>query len=138
MLAAQRALGELSVIARQLSAADEDDAAWTALQARARAALRAAGQPAERGEAITAWSCDACGRIEAPQPCIGVCVRPETSMVPAAAHEAVLEQDAALRRDLKPLAALARQLAWATPTAGQRERTARALRDRARRLSVIA
>jgi hypothetical protein len=132
--AAQRALAELSAIAYRLATAEDDDADWNALRARARAGLHAVGERAERGEAIAAWSCDACGRIEAPQPCIGVCVRPETSMVPAATHEGVLERDAALRRKLKPLAALARQLAWTTPGAGQRDRTARALRERARRL----
>src|SRR5689334_21893187 len=53
---------------------------WEALRAPARAALRFRSDLSP-GATVTAWACDSCGRIEAPQPCIGVCVRPETPMV---------------------------------------------------------
>ena len=76
---------------------------------------------------IEAWACDSCGRIEAPQPCIGVCIRPETPMVEAAEHRAVLEQAAAIAGELERLAPPVRQLAWATPRRGHAEAGARAL-----------
>src|SRR3954467_9690939 len=43
------------------------------LRAPARAALRAVAEPVA-GERLTTWACDSCGRVEAPQPCIGVCI----------------------------------------------------------------
>jgi hypothetical protein len=78
------------------------------------------------GEVITTWACD-CGHIEAPQPCIGVCVRPETPMVEAAEHAAVIERADALRHELERLAPPLRQLAWATPRPGRWAEAAAAL-----------
>ena len=37
-----------------------------------------------------------CGRIEAPQPCIGVRIRPETPMIPASGHDAALARAVAV------------------------------------------
>lgn len=90
-------------------------ATWDALRARARDELRV---PLATPDAITAWSCDSCGRIEAPQPCIGVCIRPTTPMVDATVTR---EHADALERLAVPL----RQLAWTTP------------RDRAASVSAI-
>lgn len=102
------------------------DVEWAALRTRARAALHTPPLP-EPALEITTWKCD-CGHIEAPQPCIGVCVRPERAMVPAAEHRAVHTHAAALAAEAERLAPALRQLAWTTPRAHHRDDTARALR----------
>jgi hypothetical protein len=132
---AERSLAELRAVVAQAAAGEGD---WHARQAVARAALRglsALTVPAA-GAVVTTWACSSCGRIEAPQPCIGVCVKPETPMVRAAQHGAVIERGTAARRELARLAPLVRRLAWVTPRAGQRERTERALMAQARELGV--
>ncbi len=134
LAAAEDALASLRGMAARLARGAPREPEWGALRAKARAALRSLGDPAEGGASITAWACDSCGRIEAPQPCIGVCIRPETPMVEVAEHQAVLARDAALRDALVPFAALARALAWSTPRPGQWERSASALAERARGL----
>jgi hypothetical protein len=126
----ERALAELRSLVSRLARSVPEEADWEPLRARARAALRGAAAPVP-GDVVEAWACDSCGRIEAPQPCIGVCVRPETPMVPASEHEAVLAQAAAARREFDQLAPPVRQLAWSTPRPGQFERTARAIHEAA-------
>jgi len=111
-----------TLLARLARSAD-----WEALRAPARAALRL-HSPVTPGTIVTTWACDSCGRIEAPQPCIGVCVRPETPMVDAAEHRATIETARALERALERLAPVLRQVAWVRPDPSARERTGRALR----------
>ena len=100
---------------------------WELLRARARVALRPppAATPAA---VITTWACDSCGRIEAPQPCIGVCVRPVVTMVPATEHHALLTRARELTEALERASVPLRQLAWTTPRPGAWEASARALR----------
>ena len=121
------ALAERQTLVARLARTD----AVEALRAAARAALRSPADP-PAGEVITTWACDSCGRIEAPQPCIGVCVRPETQMVPAPQHHAVLERAAEARRGLDRLAPPLRQLAWSTPRPGRADEYRRAVRAGAR------
>jgi hypothetical protein len=130
----EAALAERRTLVERLARAPLTD--WEPLRARARAALRAGGPPAA-GDVIEAWACDSCGRIEAPQPCIGVCIRPETEMVEAAEHRAVLAQAAAVARELERLAPPVRQLAWTTPRSGHVEAAARALQAAAGHLISI-
>jgi len=80
---------------------------------------------------VTVWQCIGCGRIEGPQPCIGVCQDRKTDFVCAADHDAVLAQLARSREQVQALAALLRQLAHTTPREGGWERTYRALQARA-------
>jgi len=108
-------------------------AGWEALRAPARAALRVSAEVVE-AETVTTWACDSCGRIEAPQPCIGVCVRPPTAMVPAAEHAVVVEAARAAQRDLARFAPVLRQIAWATPRPEHVEEMGRALRAAAQAL----
>jgi len=105
------------------SLADDE---WAALRARARAALHTSDVP-EPAAPITTWRCD-CGHIEAPQPCIGVCVRPEQAMVPADEYLPVIARATALAAEADRLAPALRQLAWTTPRPARREETAMALR----------
>jgi hypothetical protein len=79
-------------------------------------------KPVER---TTAWQCIGCGRIESPQPCIGVCRDRAAEFVDAADYDRLAAHAAALE-------ALVRQLAATTPRKGEWERSYRVLQERAR------
>jgi Fe-S-cluster-containing hydrogenase component 2 len=112
------------------------------LQAEARSVLRQINADSARqvqvGAAeevirLTAGHCSVCGWIEAPQPCLGVCIFRAVEMVPAAEYDEVRGECEHARRQLKELRAVIGQLAWVTPRAGEWERTRRALESRARK-----
>ncbi len=84
-------------------------------------------------ERLTAWQCIGCGRIEGPQPCIGVCKDRRVDFVYAAEHDEALAQLAHAHARAEALAAVVRALAYTTPRAGEWERAYRALQGRARR-----
>jgi len=83
-------------------------------------------------ERLTAWRCIGCGRLEAAQPCIGVCQDRPVELVFAADHDATLAQLAAARGQAEALARFVRELAYTTPRAGEWESSYRALQKRAR------
>jgi hypothetical protein len=85
-------------------------------------------------ERITAWQCIGCGRIENARPCVGICEDRRVAFVPAADHDAVLGELAALRQRHETLVVLARQIAHTTPRPGECERTWQVLQARARRI----
>ncbi len=109
------------------------EVAYGALQRRARAALRDAGPVPEpaAAERFGAWLCGGCGRVEAPQPCLGVCVRHDEEVVRADHHAGAAARAADADRDARALAAFVRRLAWVTPRAGRFEESLLALRDEA-------
>lgn len=76
-------------------------------------------------ETVKAWQCIGCGKIEAPQTCIGICQDRKVEFVYAFEHQEVLAQ-----RDA--LAALLRRLASTTPRDGHWERTFRSFQELAR------
>lgn len=104
-----------------------DGGDWEALRSRARAALHTPPVP-EPGSELTTWACDSCGRIEAPQECIGVCIRPDLELAPATEHRAVISRARALGAALAHLERPLRMLAWTTPRPGHRDETRDALR----------
>ncbi len=81
---------------------------------------------------LDAWQCIGCGRIEGPQPCIGVCQDRKVEFVYAAEHARALARlaDAEARRGA--LESLVRRFAMTTPRAGEWERSYRALQGEAR------
>jgi hypothetical protein len=83
-------------------------------------------------ERVTAWQCIGCGRIEAPQQCIGVCSDRKVELANAADLDAALARAAASSRQAEVLAAVVRQIANTTPREGACARTWRALQKRAR------
>jgi len=83
-------------------------------------------------ERIAAWQCIGCGRVEAEQPCIGVCRDRRVEFVHASEHDEVLAQLARTQSGLAAVTAIIRDLACTTPREGQWERTYRALQSRAR------
>ena len=81
---------------------------------------------------IQAWQCIGCGRIEAPQTCIGVCRDRKIQMVAKDEHDrVVVERDEGRRRVEVALAMLSR-IVHSTPRGEQWERSYRALQDQAR------
>lgn len=83
-------------------------------------------------ERVTAWQCIGCGRVEGPQPCVGICEDRRTEFVYAADYDTAIAQLAAARERTAALAALVRQIANTTPRKGACERTWKALQARAR------
>ncbi|MFC5437060.1 hypothetical protein ACFPME_10860 [Rhodanobacter umsongensis] len=81
---------------------------------------------------IPAWQCIGCGKIEAPQPCIGVCRDRRILMVGKDEHEQALAALACAQQQVKGLHAVLIQLAWSRPRDGQWEASWRALQQRAR------
>lgn len=121
----------------------EDGAAlraqYDALRADARAALRApapAPPPAvaPQDERFTLWRCVACGQAEAPQECLGVCVRPVRDYAREADYLALAHAARAARRRVEDARALARDLAWTRPRDTHWSDAARRLREAARAL----
>ncbi|HXF78859.1 MAG TPA: hypothetical protein VN598_08355 [Usitatibacter sp.] len=71
---------------------------------------------------IKVWQCVGCGRIDDPQPCIGICRDEKREYVPAAEHDRVVAA----------LGAVLRTIAATTPREGEALRHWRALQRRAR------
>jgi hypothetical protein len=75
------------------------------------------------------WQCVGCGRIEDPQPCVGICRDVKAEFVPAQAHDEAL---ARAHEEIDALRAIVRRIAGTTPRDGQWEGTWRALQKQAR------
>ena len=84
-------------------------------------------------EHVKAWQCIGCGRIEAPQTCIGVCQDRKVEFVYAFEHEEILAQLRLARRRADALEALVRRLAFTTPHEGEWEHSYRALQKQGHR-----
>lgn len=81
---------------------------------------------------IQAWQCIGCGKIEAPQPCIGVCRDRKILMVAKDEHERVVERLAQAQRLVQTAIAMLGRVVHSTPRAGQWERSYHALQEQAR------
>lgn len=82
-------------------------------------------------ETVKVWQCIGCGKIEAPQTCIGVCQDRKVEFVYASEHSEALAELAQGRRALL-LEALVRRLAATNPRHGGWEHSYRALQEQAR------
>ena len=83
---------------------------------------------------IQAWQCIGCGKIEAPQPCIGVCRDRKVLFIGKDEHEAALTEIARLRAHLQTAASRLQRFGLAAPRPGQWEMAYAALRDEVREL----
>ena len=83
-------------------------------------------------ESMKAWQCIGCGRIEAPQQCLGICQDRKVELVYADEHREVSAELEAARRQLRALEGVVRRLATTHPNAGQWERSYRTLQQQAR------
>jgi hypothetical protein len=93
-------------------------------------------QVSDRGAAmndyVEAWQCIGCGKIEAPQTCIGVCQDRKVEFVYAHEHELTIAQLAHARRQANALEAVVRRLASTNPRQDGWERSWRAMQALAR------
>jgi len=116
---------------------------YRALQKRARELLRALPCDKEQwdGGALAdderefVWLCASCGQAEAPQNCLGVCIRRMGEFVRADAYDELAAQREARQGIARELTSLLRQFAWVAPRPGQEERTLAVFRRRAAALA---
>lgn len=83
---------------------------------------------------IEAWQCIGCGRIEAPQNCIGVCQDRKVELVDARHYDDLQRRLDAERVKAGRLLALVQQLAWSKPRPDAWQRSYLALQEQARAL----
>ena len=81
---------------------------------------------------VKAWQCIGCGKIEAPQTCIGVCQDRKVEFVYAFEHEEALAQLKVAHQQVEVLEALVRRLARTNPHNDAWEHSYRALQEQAR------
>jgi hypothetical protein len=86
------------------------------------------------GEHIKAWQCIGCGRIEAPQNCIGICEDRKVELVYGFEHEEALARLELASSQVIALSALVRRIASTKPRDGEWEHSYRALQEQARAL----
>jgi hypothetical protein len=105
---------------------------WAELQRAARAALDLplAETPPEPA-IVQAWGCPDCGRIDAPQPCLDVCIRRPVLMADAADHRELASALAEAEEREQRLRSLAELVVRVQPKPGfeQRARDALAAKD---------
>ena len=109
------------VAAGLLCAEPWDPGSYRSLQARARQAL--AEHPdtdhdeewAQPSEPAISWRCEECGGLDAPQPCLGICVWRPVEWVSRAVYEQTRERAFAERARERRLRRLLRRLASVTP-----------------------
>ena len=90
-------------------------------------------------ERIKVWRCIGCGRIDGPQPCLGVCEDRRAELVFASAYDEALSRLLALSARTDALERLVLRLAHTTPRDGEFERSYRVMQEQARRvLQAIA
>jgi len=82
---------------------------------------------------VKAWQCIGCGRIEAPQNCVGICQDRKVEFVYAGEHRALLAQAERTAQRLAALERIVRRLARTAPRAGAFEASWQALQSEARR-----
>ena len=81
---------------------------------------------------IQAWQCVGCGRIEAPQTCLGVCRDRKILMVAKDDHDRVAADAEKSRRRVDVALAMLARVVHSTPRGGQWEENYRALQQQAR------
>ena len=81
---------------------------------------------------IQAWQCIGCGRIEAPQTCLGVCRDRKILMVAKDDHDRVAGELAQAREQVQTALAMLARVVHSTPRGDQWERSYRALQEQAR------
>ena len=89
--------------------------------------IHLASVEAKMTEFMKAWQCVGCDRIEAPQPCIGVCQDRKVQFVYAGEYEEALEHTRLVGQKADILMASPRQLALTNPHDGEWEKCYRAM-----------
>ena len=123
----------LHAVIERLANADGDEIASAA-----RAALRVP-RPASwpEPEIVPAWGCPDCGRLEAPQPCLDVCIRRPVLMADAEEYRSAAAEITELEEEERRLSRLVRAAAFSHPRPGQEQRHREQLRSAAQALLSI-
>lgn len=87
---------------------------------------------------VKAWQCIGCGKIEAPQTCVGVCQDRKVEFVYASEYKEALAQLNLARRRVSTLEALARRIACTNPHQDAWETSYRAMQEQARSMLAAA
>ena len=117
-----RLAGPLAGLREEQRSEVEAEAAYRRLRDEARRALDGLANLDEtqpgRAPVAETWRCMTCGRIEAPQPCLGICVKHPVAMIEGSDYEAVRTELLDVLDELRRNAALLRQLVFVTPRPG--------------------
>ncbi len=136
----------LAAVVREIAALGDEQSdyerVYRKLQLRAREILRSADyDETSRQDTVdpefepaTVWLCATCGQVEAPQSCLGICVRRNGEFLSADPYVELAARTEAEQRQARELRALVRQLAWVAPHVGQWEKACRAFQDKATKL----
>ena len=140
--ASEARIGRLRPVAGELAGTEpapgQYQAAYRRLQESARDVLRGPrpGPLPPPARTMIVWRCDTCGGLDAPQPCIEVCIWGQAAWADARDYRAERARAEAGRRAERALAALLRRLALTTPRAGHWEQSWRALQADARHVTA--
>lgn len=132
-------------IAQDLARGGEPAGGWEPayrrLQAQACEALRVHPEPAaaleEPAREVTTWSCPKCGGLDAPQPCLGICVWRPVEWVRREAWQAQEESRRIERGTEALLRGLLRRLAFTTPRENHWQAGWEALNSAARQVLAV-
>ncbi len=83
---------------------------------------------------VKAWQCIGCGKLDAPQTCIGVCQDRRVELVYATEYEQVLAELDTARRHLLAAASVLRSMASTTPHEDEWARSYRVVQQKARKV----
>lgn len=83
---------------------------------------------------IQAWQCIGCGKLEAPQPCIGVCQDRKVLLVGKGDHERLQAEAEQLRQRLEAATRLLARMSRTRPREGQFDRCWASFQQQARTL----
>jgi hypothetical protein len=122
---------QLRAVVRGLIA---DAVDWPALKERARAAVLVPVPPQPDVSVIEAWGCPRCGRVDAPQQCLGICVRRSGAVADAAEYREYAARAAQAAVADRALGELVHVVVGVRPRPGREGLTVEALRVRAREL----
>jgi hypothetical protein len=127
--------GLAETLATAPGAGGDCERAYRTLQQRARAVLRAqtsANEAETEADVAVTWWCGVCGGLDAPEPCLGICIWREVEWVSRNAYERRRARVAGTLAAKQRLEAVARHLAWVTPRSGRWEDGWGVLRTEAR------
>lgn len=138
----RRRVAVFTPIAEELIRGEPADDQWQAtygsLQQRARAALHADPGTQQQeidlsvpSEAAITWWCSQCGAVDAPQPCLGICLWRPVEWVRKDLYDERRERALAEREHEQQLRRLLRRVASVTPHASQWQRSWHALETEA-------
>lgn len=129
--ALEERVAELREVARALI---DEPVDWTGSQERARAAVLIAVPAAPEVDVIEGWGCPRCGRVDAPQPCLGICVRRPGLVADIAEYREYAAQAQRTAEVDRTLSAFVHVVGGVHPRPGREQQTVESLRARARTL----